>query len=240
MTERTEAQNFMLEAAEQHGFILADEDGEAYTASADAVVALVTAAREQGRNDVRQSKRPVMIADAIREMKMTVGTANVARLLERIAQEVECLDISEAGFQTRCQRWLDVVTEGDPTDLDERIARFVEEALELAQSLGLERNAAMQLVHYVFDRPAGDPAQEFGGVATTLAVLAEFTGHHMIGCGDHELARVWAPEVIEKIRGKRSRRHGRGPLPGTVEADLVPSGGLGDQPRAFNDFRYAD
>ncbi|QEE37971.1 MULTISPECIES: hypothetical protein [unclassified Methylobacterium] len=164
---------------------------------------------------------PTRLATAIRKARDIVPRIlpRYAELLERIAVEVEKLKDT---FQARCQAWLDVVTKDDPTDTEERVARFVEESLELAQSLGLGRNAALQLVHYVFDRPVGVPAQEFGGVATTLAVLAEYTGHDMLACGETELARVWDPAVIEKIRGKRSRRHGRGPLPGTVEADLVP------------------
>ena len=128
-------------------------------------------------------------------------------------------------FQARCQKWLDVVTEGDATDLAERRARFMEEAMELVQSLGMGLGEAIQLAAYVWERPNGVPSQEYGGAYTTLAVLAQFTKHDLAACGETELARCWDPAVIEKIRGKRSRRHGRGPLPGTTapEADLVPA-----------------
>ncbi len=129
-------------------------------------------------------------------------------------------------FQARCQKWLDVVTKGDATDLAERRARFLEEALELVQSLDMSLIEVIQLAAYVFGRPAGEPAQEYGGMFTTAMVLAQYTGHDLMGCGQVELDRCWDPKVIEKIRGKRSRRHGRGPLPGTTvpEADLVPAG----------------
>ena len=129
---------------------------------------------------------------------------------------------SPPDFQARCQDWLSRVTEGDATDLAERRARFAEEAMEWVQSIGATADEMHQLVDYVFSRPAGDPPQEIGGMLTTAAVLAEFTGYDLMGCGERELARVQTPEVIAKIRGKRSRRHGRGPLPGTTEADLVP------------------
>jgi len=127
-------------------------------------------------------------------------------------------------FQARCQKWLDVVTEGDATDLAERRARFMEEAMELTQSLGMGLIEAIQLAAYVWGRPNGVPSQEYGGAYTTLAVLAQFTKHDLTACGETELERCWDPAVITKIRGKRSRRHGRGPLPGTtaLEADLVP------------------
>lgn len=127
-------------------------------------------------------------------------------------------------FQAQCQSWLDEVVRDDPTDLAERRARFMEEAMELTQSLGMTLIEVIQLAAYVWSRPNGVPSQEYGGAYTTLAVLAQFTKHDLATCGETELARCWDPAVIEKIRGKRSRRHGRGPLPGTSapEADLVP------------------
>lgn len=128
-------------------------------------------------------------------------------------------------FQAECQRWLDTVTEGDPTDLEERRARFLEESLEWVQSLGMSLIEVIQVAAYVFGRPAGEPGQEAGGVNTTAMVLAQYVKLDFMECGRRELDRCWDPAVIEKIRGKRSRRHGRGPLPGTSapEADLVPA-----------------
>lgn len=128
-------------------------------------------------------------------------------------------------FQAECQRWLDEVVHDDPTDLAERRARFLEEALELVQALDMSLVEVIQVAAYVFGRPAGEPQQEYGGVLTTAMVLAQYTGHDLMLCGQAELERCWDPAVIEKIRGKRSRRHGRGPLPGTSapEADLVPA-----------------
>lgn len=128
-------------------------------------------------------------------------------------------------FQAECQRWLDEVVHDDPTDLAERRARFLEEALELVQSLDMSLVEVIQVAAYVFGRPAGEPPQEYGGMLTTAMVLAQYTGHDLMLCGQAELERCWDPAVIEKIRGKRSRRHGRGPLPGTAapEADLVPA-----------------
>lgn len=117
-------------------------------------------------------------------------------------------------FQSRTQDWLDKVTEGDATDLAERLARFLEESLELVQALGMTLDDADKVVEYVFDRPAGEPPQEVGGVTNTLAALCTYTGHDMMACAEAELARVQNPEVIAKVRRKRAGRHGRGPLPG--------------------------
>lgn len=127
-----------------------------------------------------------------------------------------------ATFQARVVDHLKHVCDGagDPTDLDERRDRFGEEAIELFQSLGGTREAAHLIVDYVFGREIGRPDQEFGGTMTTLAGLAAYAGESLTVCGEVELARTWRPEVIAKIRRKRSNRHGRGPLPGN-DADLV-------------------
>lgn len=132
-------------------------------------------------------------------------------LVERAASPAGFRDGS---FQERNAAWMAIAFEGDPTDLAERVARFGEESLELQQALGLTREDAHRLVDYVFDRPAGTPATEFGQAHSTLALLATFAGHDLQACGEAELARVSTPEFIAKLRGKRATRHGRGPLPG--------------------------
>jgi hypothetical protein len=119
-----------------------------------------------------------------------------------------------APFQQRSVDWLNEICRDDPTDLAERRARFIEEALELVQSLDMTEEDVRLVLSYVYSRPPGLPAQEFGGVATTLAVLADYTGYDLMDCGEDELERVSDPEVMDKIRRKRATRHGRGPLPG--------------------------
>jgi hypothetical protein len=83
----------------------------------------------------------------------------------------------------------------------ERNHRFLEESLELVQSLDCTREAAHRLVDYVFDRPQGQPAQELGGVMVTIAALSSVHGFDMWQAGDAELARAW--ENIDKIRAKQ-------------------------------------
>jgi len=127
-----------------------------------------------------------------------------------------------ASFQARNEAWMNDCFGDDPSDLPERAARYGEESLELLQAAGMTKEQVLQLVDYVFARPVGEPGQEMGGAKTCLAGLATFLRLDMDACGEAELARVSTPELLAKIRGKRSRRHGRGPLPGTTEADLVP------------------
>lgn len=82
----------------------------------------------------------------------------------------------------------------------ERVLRFIEEALELAQALELSQEDAHRLVTYVFNRPKGEPAQEVGGTMVTLAALCAVTDLDMQKSGEEELSRIWfnMPAIREK------------------------------------------
>jgi hypothetical protein len=100
-------------------------------------------------------------------------------------------------------------------DTTERNHRFLEEALELVQSLGCTASEAHQLVDYTYDRPQGDVNQEVGGVMVTLAALCLAAGNDMDAGGEAELARVWTK--IDQIRAKQASKPKHSPLP---EANL--------------------
>lgn len=118
-------------------------------------------------------------------------------------------------FQERTSTWavacFGANVAGDRT---ERAQRFVEESLELAQACGVPRDDVLQLVDYVFDRPAGQFTQEVGGVMTTLALLCSAHNVGMLVCGETELSRVW--EKIETIRAKQAAKPAGSPLPVAV------------------------
>jgi hypothetical protein len=115
-------------------------------------------------------------------------------------------------FQERVHYWVEAAFGTKAAqDKMERVHRFIEEALELAQSLGCTRIEAHQLVEYVFDRPSGEPLQELGGTMTTLAALSAINGFNMDEAGENELVRMW--EVIEKIRAKQAAKPKHSPLP---------------------------
>lgn len=97
-------------------------------------------------------------------------------------------------------------------DPGERNQRFLEESLELVQSLGMPEEHAHALVRYVYGRPAGDGPQEVGGVMTTLAALCEAQGFSMQKAGQTELARCFTR--MNEIREKNRSKPRGSPLPG--------------------------
>ena len=81
------------------------------------------------------------------------------------------------GRQAKVYRWvLDVFTDEVAGNTNERIRRFTEESLELAQAVGLSEKDAVKLVRYVYGRPTGDVKQEIGGVSLTLLALCQHLG----------------------------------------------------------------
>jgi len=115
-------------------------------------------------------------------------------------------------YQTRVNDWMLACFGAEiARDKVERNHRFLEEALELVQSLGCTMLEAYQLVDYVFGREIGEPPQEVGGVEVTLAALCLANDLDKQACGETELARVWTK--IEKIRAKQAAKPKHSPLP---------------------------
>lgn len=116
-------------------------------------------------------------------------------------------------FQARVQPWL-MACFGEMIagDRKERNHRFLEEALELVQSLGCSAAEAHQLVEYVFGRQIGEPSQEVGGVMVTLAALCLANSLDMHQLAEIELARIWTK--VDAIRAKQASKPQFGPLPG--------------------------
>lgn len=108
-------------------------------------------------------------------------------------------------FQARCMKWiLAWLNTNLVWNKQERNQRFLEEALELVQSLDMDKETAHKLVDYVFNRPRGEPKQELGGVMNTLAILAETNSMSMWADGEAELVRCW--NNIDKIREKQKAK----------------------------------
>lgn len=111
------------------------------------------------------------------------------------------------GFQAGAQRWVvDCFGPEVAADPSERLRRFLEEGLELAQSLGATPELVAQIAAYVFARAPGAPGQEVGGTLMTLAALCSAHGLDMMAEGRAELARIDRPEVITAIRAKHAAK----------------------------------
>ncbi|WP_206438178.1 hypothetical protein [Burkholderia stagnalis] len=110
-----------------------------------------------------------------------------------------------SSFQARVQPWmLECFGAKITTDRTERNHRFLEEALELVQACGCTASEAHQFVDYTFGRPAGEPAQEVGGVMVTLAALCLANELDMHAAGETELADIWTK--VDKIRAKHAAK----------------------------------
>lgn len=111
--------------------------------------------------------------------------------------------------QTKVFRWA-VNTFGDiAKDPKERVNRFIEESIELAQALGADKEQVCRIVNYVYSRPPGDVFQEAGGAALTLLALCESLGISADSAESAELSRALqiTPELI---RAKQNRKAAAG------------------------------
>lgn len=130
------------------------------------------------------------------------------------------------------------------SDIPTRCYRFLEEAIELVQSLGTTKEQANILVNYVYGRPLGEPHQEVGGTMVTLAALCAAKGLSMNTCAWAEQYRCELPEVMEKIRLKQKLKpHPRDVLPASGDIVVLPQGvGISDvvQEPAYHANRNAD
>lgn len=94
------------------------------------------------------------------------------------------------------------------SNVEERCCRFLEESLELVQSLGFSLGKAYDLAAYVYGRPIGVTKQEVGGTIITLAALANAADISLEEAFDNEMARIWNNR--EAIRVKQAQKNIKG------------------------------
>jgi hypothetical protein len=144
--------------------------------------------------------------------------------VEERAREIDAAapEGAQASFQTRVSDWMaQAFVPSLYGNMTERGDRLLEEVLELLQATGYDLSRVATLADYVYDRPAGEPAQEVGGVMVTLAGFCWVAGLAMHANGETELARINQPEVMAKIRAKQEAKnalHFDTPLPGSAAA----------------------
>lgn len=120
--------------------------------------------------------------------------------------------MSKLSFQNGVAQWmLECFGPAVIADRTERADRFIEEALELVQSVDYPAERVMALLSYVYGRPAGEPPQEVGGTIVTLAAFCISHNIDMDEAAKTELARVWTK--IEAIRAKQAAKPTGSALP---------------------------
>lgn len=104
-------------------------------------------------------------------------------------------------FSDRCASWV-AQTHGiaSQNHLDERVARFIEEAIELAQACDMSEGQVDKINSYVYGRVKGSIRQELGGVMVCLGALASCVNLDMDMAGETELKRCH--EHADAIRAK--------------------------------------
>lgn len=73
-----------------------------------------------------------------------------------------------------------------------RAKRLLEEAVEFAQAIGVDKDTVGDVVRHVYSRPPGDPFQELGGVSLTLLAACTAMGEDWEWVTHQELERVEA------------------------------------------------
>lgn len=91
----------------------------------------------------------------------------------------------------------------------ERAKRLLEEAIELAQALGVPRDEITTLANYTYARPAGEPTQEIGGIGTCLLAVAESIQADADAEELRELTRVLS-KPLSVWRDKHNAKHAAG------------------------------
>lgn len=163
----------------------------------------------------------INVEERLRELLFDAAGANVHAIME-VGNPVEFLhriqlaaadvrDFIDANedsplgahtFQARVLPWLlECFGERITYDRQERNERFLEESLELVQSLGMPLAHVIGMAIYVYSRPKGEPEQEVGGVTITLDALCIANNIERLQCGERELRRIWLK--IPKIRSKQ-------------------------------------
>lgn len=104
-------------------------------------------------------------------------------------------------LQTRAFVWVTKIT--PVVAIATRARRFLEEAVELVQALGLTKDDVLRVVDYVYGRPVGEVENEIGGVGMTLLPLCEALDISAEQCFRRELARVSTPEMIAHVKARQ-------------------------------------
>jgi NTP pyrophosphatase (non-canonical NTP hydrolase) len=149
-------------------------------------------------------------AVALRQCALFVENDTGKHIAKAMMEAADFLE--QSSLQSRVQPWM-MACFGPEISGDklERGDRFLEEAIELLQSVDYPRERIYALIEYVYGRDQGEINQEVGGVMITLAAFCLAHGQDMHEAGETELARIWTK--VEKIRAKQAAKPTGSALP---------------------------
>ena len=103
-------------------------------------------------------------------------------------------------IQKRVRRWVETRLGVDAMRPHERAMRMLEEAVELAQALGVSEEEFLHIGAIVWTKPTGEFRQELGGAALTLLGCADGCGEILSECAFKELQRIESlpPEKFQR------------------------------------------
>jgi len=78
--------------------------------------------------------------------------------------------------QAQILSWVHATFGPQAVKTEERVLRFLEEAIELAQAEGVPAEMVGRILQHVYSKPPGDPKLEAGGVGVTLLAYCESAG----------------------------------------------------------------
>ena len=94
-------------------------------------------------------------------------------------------------------------------DKRERGLRILEEAMEYAQTVGIEPEMVSKISDHVFSRPVGESAQELAGITVTVMAAAEAEDIDLAAEVVKELTRVEAKtKDVLRVRQNRKKEAG--------------------------------
>jgi NTP pyrophosphatase (non-canonical NTP hydrolase) len=141
------------------------------------------------------------------EIRKSFLTGRQKSILHTAGMEMQNARYGLRDFQHACTRWYKALyihlANVPKTSVRIRCHRFIEEAIELVQALGVSKEDVLKWVDYVYGRPVGEPKQEVGGVMITLAVLCNEAEIKLDEACAVELHSVFDSARMEKIRAKQ-------------------------------------
>jgi hypothetical protein len=123
----------------------------------------------------------------------------------------DSLKLDVVTSEARISNWLQSVLGTEVrTNLRERASRIVEEAIELAQVEGVDKEQVQRIVERVYSRPVGVASQEIAGIQVCVLAYTDAADIDLAKVTNDEITRIEDPALIEKIRAKHAAKAAAG------------------------------